>query len=838
MKFLRVGITLFLSARLFGNPTGAEVVAGDAVFSTDAQTLSISTSDKAIINYKQFNIDKGEKVRFIQPSSRSCVLNRVIGGKESKILGRLEGNGRVFLVNPQGIYFGPDSIVNAGSFLATSLSIKDEDFLSDSYQFCLEEGATGSIINEGTILTEGFAALFAPSVKNLGNVYARVGKVFIGSAEKVALDISGDGLIQFRVEGDLEKALIENYGKIEAALGEVQISALSARRAIQSVLNTDGLEVAAAIEEYNGCIRLLSSSEVIAKKIHVEADEVLASGRMDVSNHQLDIAGGVVEILGDKLELRGALIDASSEKGSGSVFVGGEYQGSGRLRNAKFTLVDGFSEIKADAYTLGDGGKVIIWSDETTIFNGRVYARGGKEGGNGGFVETSGKENLGIDTGHVDTSAVLGDVGEWLLDPRSITVVLSGGTGIIGDVTSPNCTTITDITINASVIAGAAASVTLCATGDATSSITINSPINMTTPLAGLTLTAGSSSTGTITLGSDVTTIGGNINFNGFVVLSATTITCSTVSGDSSGADITFSNLVDGAAIGANALTINAGTAGAVTFNGHVGNTKSLAALTVQNASTITIPTGNGGNTGGIKAVGPIYLTAASILVRSGALMTNGAAVTFNGPVTLYGWGGSTSLADTTNNGAFPLGGNITFTGLVQASLANQSIIGMKAGSTGVVTFAGPVGGPTITTALGGLAITSALSIVQSSTVQTTGGISYGSSTTAPNNPSATIAGNITTSGGVVNTYGLCTLTNTALTTIDTTFAGASSAGAAITFSSTINGTTSNINSLTLNSGTGGISSILGSVGNVTPLGALTVSSLAGAGSVTLGSSS
>ncbi|NDB85482.1 MAG: filamentous hemagglutinin N-terminal domain-containing protein, partial [Alphaproteobacteria bacterium] len=349
MKFLTAAITLFLSARLFANPTGAEVTAGDAVFTSEGQTLSISTSDKAIINYKQFNIDKGEKVQFIQPSSRSCVLNRVTGGKESKILGHLEGNGRVFLVNPQGVYFGPDSVVNAGSFLATSLSIKDEDFLSESYQFFLEEGSAGSIINEGTILTEGFAALFAPNVKNLGNVYARVGKVFVGSAEKVALDISGDGLIQFRVDGDLEKAFIENYGKIEAALGEVQISALSARRAIQKVLNTDGIEIAAALEEYNGCIRLLSSSEVIAKKIHVEADQVIASGRMDVSNNQLDMTGGVVEILGDKLELRGVSIDASSEQGSGAVFVGGEYQGSGRLRNAKFTLLDEFSEIKADA---------------------------------------------------------------------------------------------------------------------------------------------------------------------------------------------------------------------------------------------------------------------------------------------------------------------------------------------------------------------------------------------------------------------------------------------------------------------------------------------------------
>ena len=127
-------------------PSGEEVRAGEATFSSDGTCLTIGTSDKAIIEYQQFNIGKGEAVRFVQPSKDSCVLNRVTGGQGSEILGLLGGNGRIFLVNPEGIYFGPDAVVNAGSFLATSLSIRDEDFLNGRWEFVSE--SNGAIVNE------------------------------------------------------------------------------------------------------------------------------------------------------------------------------------------------------------------------------------------------------------------------------------------------------------------------------------------------------------------------------------------------------------------------------------------------------------------------------------------------------------------------------------------------------------------------------------------------------------------------------------------------------------------------------------------------------------------
>src|SRR3972149_6352434 len=92
---------------LQANPVAPTVVAGDVTFKADTPAvLEIMTSDKAVINWKDFSIGEKELTRFIQPSISSMVLNRVTTGIRSELLGRLEANGQVFLVNPNGIFLG------------------------------------------------------------------------------------------------------------------------------------------------------------------------------------------------------------------------------------------------------------------------------------------------------------------------------------------------------------------------------------------------------------------------------------------------------------------------------------------------------------------------------------------------------------------------------------------------------------------------------------------------------------------------------------------------------------------------------------------------------------
>ena len=228
--YLRIFYSLlaFSASAGFAMPTNPEIYSGTAeVQHIDPHTMQIKSSDQAILHYKDFSVGKTEKVRFIQNSSKSCVLNRITGENPSQILGSLESNGKVFLVNPNGIYFGPNSKVDVGSLIASTLDVADEDFLQQKYKFTLSQGKSSSIVNEGLLSSaEGSIVLLAPEIRNLGHVQAKAGTVLLASGEHITLDFTGDGLIQFSVEGSLKDALIEHAGDIQGAIVSMKLPML------------------------------------------------------------------------------------------------------------------------------------------------------------------------------------------------------------------------------------------------------------------------------------------------------------------------------------------------------------------------------------------------------------------------------------------------------------------------------------------------------------------------------------------------------------------------------------------------------------------------------------
>ena len=115
---------------LYGLPKGQQVIQGQAQFSKSGNTLQIVPSDNAIINYDSFNIQTYETVRFLQQSSQSRVLNRVMNSLPTNIDGNLHANGQVYLVNPAGIYFGNHAVVDVGALYAAAGNIRNVDFLN------------------------------------------------------------------------------------------------------------------------------------------------------------------------------------------------------------------------------------------------------------------------------------------------------------------------------------------------------------------------------------------------------------------------------------------------------------------------------------------------------------------------------------------------------------------------------------------------------------------------------------------------------------------------------------------------------------------------------------
>jgi len=113
----------------YANPSGATVVRGTVTFThPNANSLNITNTPGSIINWQHFGIGANEVTRFIQQSSRSAVLNRITGQNPSKILGSLTSNGRVFLINPNGVIFGRNSVIDTAGLITSTLNISDNDF--------------------------------------------------------------------------------------------------------------------------------------------------------------------------------------------------------------------------------------------------------------------------------------------------------------------------------------------------------------------------------------------------------------------------------------------------------------------------------------------------------------------------------------------------------------------------------------------------------------------------------------------------------------------------------------------------------------------------------------
>jgi len=431
-------------------PTGGNVVSGSASIHNTSATQQVITqgSNKAIINWQGFSIGQGNSVQFVQPGAGSVVLNRVVGHDPSSIFGSLSANGQVFLVNPQGIYFSPGASLNVGSLIASTLNIRDDDFLAGRYSFTRDPNspANASVINEGLIRARegGYVVLAGDYVANRGIVEARLGTVALAAGSKVTLDLQGDSLINLAVNEKTVASLagVANSGEINAEGGRVVMTAAVARDLAGTVVNNSGVIRASGTVSKDGAIYLVGDGGDVSSSgsLNVSGTRggnvtvqstgtTLVSGSVDATGSVGK--GGTVQVLGQYAGLTGnASIDASGSTGGGTVLVGGDYQGKNpAVQNAQRTYVGADTQIKADATQNGDGGKVIVWADDVTRYHGTISARGGAQGGNGGFAEVSGKESL-VFNGTADLRAPQGTTGTLLLDPKNIRITAAGASSI------------------------------------------------------------------------------------------------------------------------------------------------------------------------------------------------------------------------------------------------------------------------------------------------------------------------------------------------------------------------------------------------------------------------
>ena len=612
-------------------PGGGQVTAGQASISSSGANMAIDQgSQRAIINWQNFDIGSQASVTFRQPDASAVALNRVSGPTASRIEGQLTANGQVFLINPAGVLFGHGARVHVGGLVASTLNIRDDDFLSGNYVF---SGNGGSITNQGQITAApgGYLAFISPTITNSGTVSAPQGTVAMGAGERVRLNFAGDRLVGLDVSAAAIDTLITNNQAIRAEGGAILLTAAGAEAVTRGVINNSGVLEASSLTSDGGRIVLTAGNDinlgagstvaVDGKKggeitVQARTGTLLADGSLAARGAAGK--GGDIQLLGHQVGLvNAAQVDASGAMGGGTVLVGGDYQGTNAgVQNAFRTYVGPQATIRADALQQGDGGKVIVWADDATRFYGSISARGGSQSGNGGFVEVSGKGYLDFN-GVVDTSAPNGAIGTLLLDPTNIEVI-TGGTATLAQV---NQFADPDLTASCAAFGGAACSRIAPATINAatanvvlqaTNNILFSNAVSMANP--GWNLTA--------------TTQTGNITVN---------------------APITTANRTTSGTTGA--VTLSAG--GAVALNADI------------TTGSATVPDAGGNQT---AASGNIAVTAASGISGTGRLITGNASITGT-------WAGS----ETARSGTITL--NVTGAGAVGLSAANALTIGSATGN-------------------------------------------------------------------------------------------------------------------------------------------------------------
>ncbi|HEX5363508.1 MAG TPA: caspase family protein [Gallionella sp.] len=440
LKLVALAIAACFSPCAFANPVGPSVVNGAASFAVNGNTLTVTNTPGAIVNWQQFNIGAGQTTQFIQQSAQSSVLNRVIGPDPSQILGILQSNGRVYLINPSGILFGAGAVVDVGGLIASTLNITNADFLMNRMSFNGNSGT--SVVNQGTITTPfgGSVYLIGNNVSNEGVITTPQGAVVLAAGNSVSMVNTVTPHVSVTVSAPAGGQAV-NLGQVTAQGGSINIYASLIKQ--QGLLSADSASVNA-----QGQI-VLSASQTV---------EVAAGSSTSAANS--NGVGGTVQILGNQVNVAGA-VDASGSAGGGTILVGGDFQGkNAAVQNAANTTVASTATLKADALVNGNGGKVVVWADGTTSYNGAITAKGGALGGNGGNVEVSGKGVLDF-KGTVNTLAPNGTGGSLLLDPFALCISSTACAYwdvVTGTYTSPS-SSMTGLTLKALVAANGATTV-------------------------------------------------------------------------------------------------------------------------------------------------------------------------------------------------------------------------------------------------------------------------------------------------------------------------------------------------------------------------------------------
>lgn len=422
-------------------PTGGTITHGQGIISASPNQLTITQNSQVLDTaWSGFDIGAGGKVSVVQPNQSATFIGRINSGGPSNIDGTLTANGRVVLVNPNGIIFGKDSQINAAGLVASSLGLSNYDAHAGRFSF---EGSSGSILQHNGVIRSDYIALIGNDVRQAGSIVAESGDVALLAGENVEIAIGGSGLISAKVNARSGAGTIDALGSISAEAGNVLIRAEAASELLSQAIHGD--QQPDLVFKDGRLVLVETAGSIEASNITVDAGDVgaaVVSGNLTAQNAN-DNAGGEIRVLGGAVHLEGtASVEASGVTG-GVINIGGSWQNrDSSVRQSLITRVDTGAQLRADAWGNGDGGEIVVWSDvknvnSLTTVAGSLTATSLNGTGVGGRIETSGA-TLDLGAPYVDTRSALNGSGLWLIDPTDYQIRAEHATNIANALNTSN----------------------------------------------------------------------------------------------------------------------------------------------------------------------------------------------------------------------------------------------------------------------------------------------------------------------------------------------------------------------------------------------------------------
>lgn len=366
LKLVSAAVLSALSFGAHALPTGGQISAGEGSIAQNGNAMTVNQSTQNLaVNWQNFNIGASETVNFVQPNSSAIALNRVLGSDGSQILGKINANGQVWILNPNGVLFGKTAQVNVGGLVASTLGMSDADFLAGKGTF---SGSGGTVTNRGKI-NAGYVALLGGQVKNEGTIIANLGTVALAAGNRVTLDFDGDKLLSVQVDEGALKALAENKNLIQADGGLVVMTAKAKDALLDTAVNNTGVIRARTIQNREGKILLLGDMETgtvnVAGTLDASTPAGGNGGFVETSAAHVKIADNAKVTTAAANGLTGSWlidpVDFTIAAGSGGLTTSGI--GADTLSNS---LASSNVAIATDAGTAGNGdifvNAAVSWS--------------------------------------------------------------------------------------------------------------------------------------------------------------------------------------------------------------------------------------------------------------------------------------------------------------------------------------------------------------------------------------------------------------------------------------------------------------------------------------------